>query len=441
MNKMGQNGNVDAMAAKYGIDLSVNIAGVTLKNPITTASGTFSPRESSEFYDLSELGAMITKGVASVPWDGNPVPRIAETYGGMINAVGLQNPGVDYYIEHEIPFARQFDTKIIANVAGHSIPEYCDVVERLSETDVDMLEVNISCPNVKEGGIGFGTSPAMAAEVTRAVKRVSKKPIIVKLSPNVTDITEIAKAVEAEGADAVSLINTLIGMRIDVHRKRPVIANKMGGFSGPAIKPVAVRMVYQVRRAVNIPIIGLGGIMTGEDNDFNKVPNGLIQPLIIEDTHIQCLVPVMQGDEPNAGAVFHAFVGDEGDTHAVGDQIQCGPGGIHSANHCFVGWSAGSPFFEAAAYIIIKYNLRFSNHILGIDKIPVGKRMGQGNGNKEISFVQFAEVEAAISIGGVYDRHVQFLLSNHVHQLLRRGFSHVEADAAVVTAILYHLPG
>ena len=248
-----------------GIDLSVNIAGVTLKNPITTASGTFSPQESSEFYDLSELGAMITKGVASVPWDGNPVPRIAETYGGMINAVGLQNPGVDYYIEHEIPFARKFDTKIIANVAGHSIPEYCDVVERLSEADVDMLEVNISCPNVKEGGIGFGTNPAMAAEVTRAVKRVSKKPIIVKLTPNVTDITEIAKAVEAEGADAVSLINTLLGMRIDVHRKRPVIANKMGGFSGPAIKPVAVRMVYQVRRAVNIPIIGLGGIMTGED--------------------------------------------------------------------------------------------------------------------------------------------------------------------------------
>ena len=265
MSNISKSSNVDAMAAKHGIDLSVNIAGVTLKNPITTASGTFSPHESSEFYDLSELGAMITKGIASVPWDGNPVPRIAETYGGMINAVGLQNPGVDYYIEHEIPFARQFDTKIIANVAGHSIPEYCDVVERLSDADVDMLEVNISCPNVKEGGIGFGTSPAMAAEVTKAVKRVSKKPIIVKLSPNVTDITEIAKAVEAEGADAVSLINTLIGMRIDVHRKRPIIANKMGGFSGPAIKPVAVRMVYQVRRAVNIPIIGLGGIMTGED--------------------------------------------------------------------------------------------------------------------------------------------------------------------------------
>ena len=253
------------LGSKKDIDLSVNLAGITLKNPITTASGTFSPHESSEFYDLSELGAMITKGIASHPWDGNPVPRIAETYGGMINAVGLQNPGVDYYIENELPFARKFDTKIIANVAGHSIPEYCDVVERLSETDVDMLEVNISCPNVKEGGIGFGTSCDMAAKVTREVKRISKKPIIIKLSPNVTDIASIAQAVEAEGADAVSLINTLIGMKIDVHRKRTVIANKMGGFSGPAIKPVAVRMVYQVRRAVNIPIIGLGGIMTGED--------------------------------------------------------------------------------------------------------------------------------------------------------------------------------
>lgn len=262
---MNNQKNLDQLAAEQGIDLSVNLAGVTLKNPITTASGTFSPHESSEFYDLSELGAMITKGIASVPWDGNPVPRIAETYGGMINAVGLQNPGVDYYLEHEVPFARQFDTKIIANVAGHSIAEYCDVVERLSEADVDMLEVNISCPNVKEGGIGFGTSCDMAAKVTREVKRISKKPIIVKLSPNVTDIASIAQAVEAEGADAVSLINTLVGMKIDVHRKRPVIANKMGGFSGPAIKPVAVRMVYQVRRAVNIPIIGLGGIMTGED--------------------------------------------------------------------------------------------------------------------------------------------------------------------------------
>lgn len=259
------NSNQQLVGCKKDIDLSVNLAGITLKNPITTASGTFSPHESSEFYDLSELGAMITKGIASHPWDGNPVPRIAETYGGMINAVGLQNPGVDYYIENELPFARKFDTKIIANVAGHSIPEYCDVVERLSETDVDMLEVNISCPNVKEGGIGFGTSCDMAAKVTREVKRISKKPIIIKLSPNVTDIASIAQAVEAEGADVVSLINTLIGMKIDVHRKRTVIANKMGGFSGPAIKPVAVRMVYQVRRAVNIPIIGLGGIMTGED--------------------------------------------------------------------------------------------------------------------------------------------------------------------------------
>lgn len=259
------NRNTQLVGSKKDIDLSVNLAGITLKNPITTASGTFSPHESSEFYDLSELGAMITKGIASHPWDGNPVPRIAETYGGMINAVGLQNPGVDYYIEHELPFARQFDTKIIANVAGHSIIEYCDVVERLNETDVDMLEVNISCPNVKEGGIGFGTSCDMAAKVTKEVKRISKKPIIIKLSPNVTDIASIAQSVEAEGADAVSLINTLVGMKIDVHRKRTVIANKMGGFSGPAIKPVAVRMVYQVRRAVNIPIIGLGGIMTGED--------------------------------------------------------------------------------------------------------------------------------------------------------------------------------
>ena len=248
------------------IDLSVNIGGgLILDNPITTASGTFSPRESSEFYDLSELGAMITKGIANVHWEGNPTPRIAETYGGMINSVGLQNPGVDYFIEHELPFAKQFNTKVIANVAGRSIEDYCEVVEKLSETDVDALEVNISCPNVKKGGIGFGVQCDLAGSVVKEVRRVSKKPLIIKLSPNVTDITEIAKAVEAEGADAISLINTLLGMKIDVHRMRPVIANKMGGFSGPAIKPVAVRMVYQVRRAVNVPIIGLGGIMTGED--------------------------------------------------------------------------------------------------------------------------------------------------------------------------------
>lgn len=248
------------------IDLSVNIGGgLILDNPITTASGTFSPRESSEFYDLNELGAMITKGIANVPWEGNPTPRIAETYGGVINSVGLQNPGVDYFIEHELPFAKQFNTKVIANVAGRSIEDYCEVVEKLSETDVDALEVNISCPNVKKGGIGFGVQCDLAGSVVKEVRRVSKKPLIIKLSPNVTDITEIAKAVEAEGADAISLINTLLGMKIDVHRMRPVIANKMGGFSGPAIKPVAVRMVYQVRRAVNVPIIGLGGIMTGED--------------------------------------------------------------------------------------------------------------------------------------------------------------------------------
>ncbi|MEF9959920.1 MAG: dihydroorotate dehydrogenase [Niameybacter sp.] len=248
------------------LDLSVNIGGgLILDNPITTASGTFSPRESGEFYDLSELGAMITKGIANIPWEGNPTPRIAETYGGMINAVGLQNPGVDYFIEHELPYAKQFGAKVIANVAGRSIEDYCEVVEKLSETNVDALEVNISCPNVKKGGIGFGVQCGLAGSVVREVKRVSKKPIIIKLSPNVTDITEIAKAVEAEGADAISLINTLLGMKIDVHRMRPVVANKMGGFSGPAIKPVAVRMVYQVRRAVNVPIIGLGGIMTGED--------------------------------------------------------------------------------------------------------------------------------------------------------------------------------
>ncbi len=250
---------------KTALDLSVNIAGVTLDNPITTASGTFSARETGAFYDLNELGAMITKGVASHPWAGNPTPRIAETYGGMINAVGLQNPGIETFITEELPYLQQFDSKIIVNVAGHSIEEYCEVVERLADTNVDLLEVNISCPNVKQGGIGFGTDAKLAAEVTKQVKRVAKQPIIVKLTPNVTDITEIAKAVESEGADAVSLINTLLGMKIDVHRKQCVVANKMGGFSGPAIKPVAVRMVYQVRRAINLPIIGLGGIMTGED--------------------------------------------------------------------------------------------------------------------------------------------------------------------------------
>jgi dihydroorotate dehydrogenase (NAD+) catalytic subunit len=247
------------------INLNVNIAGVLLKNPITTASGTFSAKDSGAFYDINELGAAITKGVSNVPWDGNPTPRIAETYGGMLNAIGLQNPGVDDFINNELPFLKQFDTKIIVNVVGKTINEYCEVVEKLNDTFIDMIEVNISCPNIKEGGISFGANSAMASEITKEIRRISRKPIIMKLTPNVTDITEIAKAVEAAGADGISLINTLLGMKIDVHQKKPVLWNVMGGLSGPAIKPVAVRMVYQVRRAVSIPIIGLGGVMTGED--------------------------------------------------------------------------------------------------------------------------------------------------------------------------------
>ncbi|MBE6969193.1 MAG: dihydroorotate dehydrogenase [Ruminococcaceae bacterium] len=247
------------------MDLRVNFAGLEMKNPVTTASGTFAARESSEFYDLSRLGAVITKGVAAEPWAGNPTPRIAETYGGMLNAVGLQNPGAEAYLAKELPFLANYDVPVIANLAGHSIDEYCAVTEKLNESSVAMYELNISCPNVKQGGIGFGTDPAMAAEVVKAVKEVSKKPLIVKLTPNVTDITAIARAVEEAGADAVSLINTLMGMRIDLRTRRPILANTTGGFSGPAIKPVALRMVYQVRRAVSIPILGLGGIMCGED--------------------------------------------------------------------------------------------------------------------------------------------------------------------------------
>ena len=247
------------------VDLRINFAGLEMKNPVTTASGTFAARESSEFYDLSRLGAVITKGVAAEPWMGNPTPRIAETYGGMLNAVGLQNPGAEAYLEKELPFLANYDVPVIANLAGHSIDEYCAVTEKLNESAVAMFELNISCPNVKQGGIGFGTDPAMAAEVVKAVKEVSRKPLIVKLTPNVTDITAIARAVEAAGADAVSLINTLMGMRIDLRTRKPILANVTGGFSGPAIKPVALRMVYQVRRAVSIPILGLGGIMNGED--------------------------------------------------------------------------------------------------------------------------------------------------------------------------------
>lgn len=247
------------------LDLQVDFCGITFKNPITTASGTFSARESGEFYDIGRLGGVITKGVADVPWEGNKTPRIAEVYGGMLNSVGLQNPGVETYIKEELSFLSKFDTRVIANVAGHSIEEYAAVAERLDGSSCDMLEVNISCPNVKEGGIGFGTDPKLAAAVTKEVKKRTSKPVIIKLTPNVTDITEIARAAEYAGADGISLINTLLGMRIDVNRKKPVLANVMGGFSGPAIKPVAVRMVYQVRRAVKLPIIGLGGITTGED--------------------------------------------------------------------------------------------------------------------------------------------------------------------------------
>lgn len=246
--------------------LKVNIAGVEFKNPVMTGSGTFgSGEEYSEFVDLNELGAVVVKGVASVPWNGNPAPRIAEAHGGILNSVGLQNPGVDHFIEHSVPFLRQFDTKIIVNIAGRTVEEYCDVTRKLNDADIDMIELNISCPNVKEGGVAFGTDPGMAEMVTREVKKVSKHPLIVKLSPNVTDIVEIALAVERGGADAISMINTLLGMRIDINRKKPVLANNVGGFSGPAIKPVAVRMVYQVAKAVKIPIIGLGGISTGED--------------------------------------------------------------------------------------------------------------------------------------------------------------------------------
>lgn len=248
------------------MNMSVNIAGVELKNPVMTASGTFgSGMEYGDYVDLNKLGAVVTKGVATVPWPGNPTPRIAETYGGMINAVGLQNPGLDTFIKRDIPFLKQYDTKIIVNVCGKSKEDYVEAVERLAEQPVDMLEINISCPNVKEGGIAFGQNPNSAMEITQAVKKVAKQPVIMKLSPNVTDITEMARAVEAGGADAVSLINTLTGMKIDINRRTFAVANKTGGLSGPAIKPVAVRMVYQVANAIKLPIIGMGGIANADD--------------------------------------------------------------------------------------------------------------------------------------------------------------------------------
>lgn len=246
--------------------LSVDIAGVELKNPITVASGTFgSGMEYDEFVDLSKLGAVTTKGVANVPWPGNPTPRIAETYGGMMNAIGLQNPGIDTFLKRDIPFLKEKDTKIIVNVCGKSKEDYIDVVERLSDEPVDLLEINVSCPNVKEGGIAFGQNPDALYDITKAVKAKAKQPVIMKLSPNVTDITEMARAAEAGGADALSLINTLTGMKIDINRRTFAVANKTAGVSGPAIKPIAIRMVYQVANAVKLPIVGMGGCMCAED--------------------------------------------------------------------------------------------------------------------------------------------------------------------------------
>ena len=248
------------------MNLSVDFAGVKMKNPVTTASGTFgSGAEYGEFVDLSRLGAVTTKGVANVPWPGNPTPRVCETYGGMLNAIGLQNPGIDLFVERDIPFLKKYDTNIIVNVCGKTPDEYLEVVKRLADEDVDMLEINISCPNVKAGGIAFGQDPKLVEKITSQIKQCAKQPVIMKLSPNVTDITEMAKAAEAGGADAISLINTLTGMKIDINRRTFALANKTGGMSGPAVKPVAVRMVYQASHAVNIPVLGMGGIRTAED--------------------------------------------------------------------------------------------------------------------------------------------------------------------------------
>lgn len=248
------------------MNTKVEIAGIEFKNPVMTASGTFgSGMEYSEFVDLNKLGAVVTKGVASIPWEGNPTPRIAEVYGGMLNAIGLQNSGVDVFIERDIPFLQQYDTRIIVNVCGKTVEDYLEVVEKLGDTAADMLEINVSCPNVKEGAIAFGQKADCLYDITSAVKKKAKQPIIMKLSPNVTDITEMAKAAEAAGADALSMINTITGMKIDIHKRKTVLANKTGGLSGPAIKPVAVRMVYQAAKAVKIPIIGMGGIASAED--------------------------------------------------------------------------------------------------------------------------------------------------------------------------------
>lgn len=246
--------------------MNVTLAGVELKNPVMTASGTFgSGEEYSEFVDLNGLGAVVTKGVANVPWPGNATPRVTETSSGMLNAIGLQNPGIDVFCERDIPFLKQYDTKIIVNVCGKTTRDYCEVVERLGEEPVDMLEINVSCPNVKEGGIAFGQNPKALEDITKEVKKYAKQPIIMKLSPNVTDIKEMARAAEAGGADVLSLINTLTGMKIDIYRRTFALANKTGGMSGPAVKPIAVRMVYEVANAVSLPIIGMGGIQSAQD--------------------------------------------------------------------------------------------------------------------------------------------------------------------------------
>ncbi len=248
------------------MNTSVTIAGVELKNPVMTASGTFgSGMEYGEFVDLNKLGAVVTKGVANVPWEGNPTPRVAEVYGGMLNAIGLQNPGIDVLMERDLPFLQQYDTRIIVNVCGKTVEDYVEVVEKLSDSPADLLEINVSCPNVKEGAIAFGQKPEALSDITRQIKKHARQPVIMKLSPNVTDIAEMAKVAEASGADAISLINTLTGMKIDIEKRRFVLANKTGGMSGPAIKPIAVRMVYQAAHAVKIPVIGMGGIASAED--------------------------------------------------------------------------------------------------------------------------------------------------------------------------------
>ena len=247
-------------------NLGIKIAGVEFKNPVMTASGTFgSGMEYGEFVDLNKLGAVVTKGVANVPWPGNPTPRVTEVYGGMLNAIGLQNPGIDVFLERDLPFLKQYDTKVIVNVCGKSVQDYLDVVEKLSDADIDMMEINISCPNVKEGAIAFGQKADSVYDITKQIKDKAKHPIIMKLSPNVTDIAEMAKAAEAAGADELSMINTLTGMKIDIERRKFALANKTGGMSGPAIKPIAIRMVYQCANAVSIPIIGMGGIASAED--------------------------------------------------------------------------------------------------------------------------------------------------------------------------------